>query len=564
MATAGSHRVFIAGYYGFGNIGDEAILSAMLADLQDLGRALKICVASDQPAETAAWHGVEAVHWRDLSAVLQAVDRSDLILVGGGGLFNSYLEHDSRLVLTQRHSLFSVFILGIPVLAALAGKPCVIYAVGADRFLSDEAKRDAYWAVELSSLCTVRDEGSREILAEIGCRAERIRVTADPAFRLRDLDRKAAQTLWEKENLPLTSPKLAVVVRNWPFSGDPAVTERAVGEGLRKFVDAQGASLVFMPFHTSRALGELSNDRSIIARLVRAIGRPGRTVVLDRGYGPAELSALIACCDLALSMRLHGVILATKNRVPCVAVAYAPKVSNMMREARMEDWVLKPGGLSGERVFAALEAMLFSRDKIRTRLTAIASEMADRALETARMVLALLVAPPLPSDSYPPGWTDALKSLALRQTRHILELETENSGYRKALRNLVDSRRYRPALEICEALLSEAPNHPEGNYLKAFCLHNLGGDGEMALRHYTAALEAGFSPFWVLYNRGSLHARLGRRAEAVADLKKARKLDPKHRGVTKVLASLGAIPRQARRGRAPDGSVLSNSTSERC
>src|SRR5688572_14398501 len=80
-------RVVIAGYYGFGNTGDEAILAALLSDLQAREPGLSAVVLAEDTAGTASTHGVAAIHWRDVAGIARAIRGADLVLLGGGGLF---------------------------------------------------------------------------------------------------------------------------------------------------------------------------------------------------------------------------------------------------------------------------------------------------------------------------------------------------------------------------------------------------------------------------------------------------------------------------------------------
>src|ERR1019366_2532739 len=77
--------ILIAGYYGFGNTGDEAILSAILLELRTVTPEAHFLVLSGNPAETTARYGVEAFHANDPVARLDAVERSRLVIIGGGG-----------------------------------------------------------------------------------------------------------------------------------------------------------------------------------------------------------------------------------------------------------------------------------------------------------------------------------------------------------------------------------------------------------------------------------------------------------------------------------------------
>ena len=53
--------ILISGYYGNGNTGDEAILSAMIEDLRTLIPEVEIVVVSGNPEETKTHHHVDRV-----------------------------------------------------------------------------------------------------------------------------------------------------------------------------------------------------------------------------------------------------------------------------------------------------------------------------------------------------------------------------------------------------------------------------------------------------------------------------------------------------------------------
>jgi polysaccharide pyruvyl transferase WcaK-like protein len=102
MSESG-RRVLIAGYYGFGNTGDEAILAAMLEDLRALMPELEVCVVSGDPLETRASHGVSAVTFTDLAGIRDAAERADLLILGGGGLFQDHWPFEPATILTPHH-----------------------------------------------------------------------------------------------------------------------------------------------------------------------------------------------------------------------------------------------------------------------------------------------------------------------------------------------------------------------------------------------------------------------------------------------------------------------------
>ena len=82
------YRVALAGYYGFGNLGDELLLRASLEALERCGVGRdRVVVLSSVPAETSCILGADSVDRWNLSAVRGVLRSSDTLLLGGGGLF---------------------------------------------------------------------------------------------------------------------------------------------------------------------------------------------------------------------------------------------------------------------------------------------------------------------------------------------------------------------------------------------------------------------------------------------------------------------------------------------
>jgi polysaccharide pyruvyl transferase CsaB len=82
MATT----LVIAGYYGFGNWGDEAALAVLIRYLREALPHARIVVLSHDPAQTARLHGTEAINRWNLFEVHRALARASGFLLGPGGL----------------------------------------------------------------------------------------------------------------------------------------------------------------------------------------------------------------------------------------------------------------------------------------------------------------------------------------------------------------------------------------------------------------------------------------------------------------------------------------------
>src|SRR6188508_343551 len=120
MAAKDLYRIGITGSYGGMNLGDEAILQSIVAQLRrDLPSALEITVFSREADDTRRRHGVErVVPVRKVSRaeVVPEVERLDLLIFGGGGIL---YDAEARVYLREVQ------------IAREKGVPVMLYAVGA-------------------------------------------------------------------------------------------------------------------------------------------------------------------------------------------------------------------------------------------------------------------------------------------------------------------------------------------------------------------------------------------------------------------------------------------------
>ena len=165
-------NVLLSGYYGFGNIGDEAILTSTINALRKARPDLNLIVLSQHPDETSHTYNVESYHRMSITEVTTAMKKSDLVIFGGGSLLQDATSFRSLL-----------YYLSIINLAHIYKKPVIVYANGIGPIRSRLGRVLTKRALETVEAITVRDAESRDELIEMGVTKD-IEVTADPAFLL--------------------------------------------------------------------------------------------------------------------------------------------------------------------------------------------------------------------------------------------------------------------------------------------------------------------------------------------------------------------------------------------
>jgi polysaccharide pyruvyl transferase CsaB len=278
-------KVLVSGYYGYGNLGDEALLQGMIAPLKAAGH--RVTVLSGDPAASERLHGVGAVH--RYRALLISLLTHDVLISGGGGLLQDK---------TSARSLH--YYLTVICLARALGKKVVVYGQSVGPLTS---KGEARVARALRGLpIAVRDRSSQQLFAKLGLPSE---LCADPALTLPP---------------PSITPSEATRVLLVPRGGYPAVNEALVQ--LAQALAARGHPLAVMGIRPAE-------DEAPIAALKGAV--PG--IEVWTASTPAEALATIARARHVVSARLHGLILAAAANRSFSGVVYDPKVAAFLQEA---------------------------------------------------------------------------------------------------------------------------------------------------------------------------------------------------------------------------------------
>jgi polysaccharide pyruvyl transferase CsaB len=456
-------KILIGGYYGANNIGDEAILQAMLASLRALRSDLAIRVVSHDPQRTSAQTGLEALSWRDMPALAAAVRDSDLVLVGGGGLFMDYWGLDAESFFRITHGGISTYG-SLALLARAMGIPCMLYGVGVGPLNSPQAREYTRQIFLAADLASVRDGASLALLREIGLDPlpAHIHQTADPACALQVSQPalEAARARLAGLGLDFDRPLLGVSVRFWEESGSMADWLAVLSAELRHFGAQNGVNLLLLPFQTDPE-GRVTDDLGVCRALQEAIDLPGQVFSLPEVLPVTEMQAVLGQCDLVLGMRLHALLLALNQLVPVVGLAYDPKVSAQMAEAGLGDLVcslpLDPGQLR-QKLAAAWQA----RADLRLQIAPRQAEWKALAEENARLALGLLDLPPRADPQALAGFlVERLAQMQkldveLRETRQQLQTRTAEfqetharaEGLAQRLAEIESSGAYRLALRL--------------------------------------------------------------------------------------------------------------------
>lgn len=294
-------RFVIAGAFGQGNPGDEALLEAFVRALPGT-----VIATSSTPDETAERHGCSAVSARP-NDVRRAVASADAFVVGGGTVFKELHPRSGR----RPAALLETAAAALVGARALR-KPTALVGVGAAPILSNRGKALARLLVRAADVTILRDEESAHVLGAAGAPAP-FRVGAD-----------AAWTVLETQAQALAPPDGRIVVVPSVFAaadGDAALVQHLVA-ALGPVVGA-GLPVAILPWQRGDGI-----DEAAIAEVVaRRIGADVLPVPSDLHDAQRAMRG----ASLVVGMRFHALVAAGAAGVRFLAIGHEPKLDALAR-----------------------------------------------------------------------------------------------------------------------------------------------------------------------------------------------------------------------------------------
>lgn len=309
--NSGRKLVLISGYYGFGNLGDEAILESIITALQKEVSSENIVVLSNNPELHEKTYGVKAINRWKMAPFLALLPHTKLFISGGGGLFQDTNSAGSTIYYGGQIGLARAF-----------GAHTFMFAQGLGPLTSTTGKMATRIASGMCNTLTVRDKTSLAMLTEWKVAAE---LTADPVWMLAETP------------LPADVQKQIAVLKD--------ASSMVVGLSLRNshnFSDARRDILIdvlhkALPADAALLLMPLQDDQDLpqLAPFMQAWTQKGRTAhLLDASTieRPSQWISLIRQLDLVVAMRLHALIFALKESIPAFGLTYDPKVEHVLTQ----------------------------------------------------------------------------------------------------------------------------------------------------------------------------------------------------------------------------------------
>lgn len=327
-----STQILLCGYFGCGNLGDDAILVGLSESLADLD--VKFTMLSGAPEETFRLYGMRSVPRMDLKQVQEAIVESDYVVFPGGSIFQDVTSVRSA---GYYHSLISR--------AKKAHKKVFLLGQGVGPLNSFLGKRFAVAAFNMADHIVVRDPGSMALIQKLGVKRP-VRLGADMGFLMPPPPEQTEDSSFQVGSMR------TIGIAPRPFGKNVKGIRQLFADLAKRLYGANLMPVMIEMDH--------HEDGPLIYEIGKLLG--GKVPDIRRMSTPMQVQQRMARMESVIAMRLHAGILAASVGVPPFMISYDPKVTAL---AKLLELAPAPpiDGLTSDRLFDSFMGFLKDRER---------------------------------------------------------------------------------------------------------------------------------------------------------------------------------------------------------
>ncbi|MGB3368660.1 MAG: polysaccharide pyruvyl transferase CsaB [Acidaminobacteraceae bacterium] len=315
-------KFMISGFYGAGNVGDEAILEAMLTRITNNHKDAECFVISKNQRATKSDHNVETIGRNDFSGFFKHLLSTDVLISGGGSLLQD---------VTSKKSL--AYYIGIIFSGVVFRKKIMLYSHGIGPINSKKYRKLVGFLLNRVDYITVREEKSKIDLIAMKVKSEKIYVTADPVinFDLANIDSR--DTIIDMFNLDKEKPIIGISIKSRCIVS----TEEKLNEFRDMLVKLSNKyNIILLPFYFNEDIKVIEEVMNY--EFINKIKNDDNLniVALDKEASYSEIIEMVCALDILVGERLHSLIFAAAAEVPLIGVSYDPKIDYFLESIKCQ------------------------------------------------------------------------------------------------------------------------------------------------------------------------------------------------------------------------------------
>lgn len=318
--------VFLFGYYGYDNLGDDLILESIV---NTLNNQFKFKVLTYNYEKTHKVNNVVPVSRSKFLKIIHEIFTSDIVASGGGSLLQDA---------TSSKSLY--FYLGLIILGKIFRKKTIFLFNGIGPINGSFNQKLVQWVLSKVDRIILRDVQSKELLTKLGI-TKNVEVVGDAVF----LNEHDVEKTYSEKN---ASKLIIISLRPWKNFDKVKIFET---NKLIKALLSKGYSVELLPLM-------MPDDYEIL----REIAKDNDVEIIDFHDKQGKLFNKIESAHVLIGERLHSLIISSICETPFIGIEYDPKIAGYCKMVKQLN-AMKTENFDHEKIVQSLEVLETSYNK---------------------------------------------------------------------------------------------------------------------------------------------------------------------------------------------------------
>ena len=299
--------------YGRGNIGDEAIVHAIVQNLtagSGIDRQhIKVLTAKPKQLRERLKVSVGSPRFRFCAKEFVG---AEFVVCGGATILSDYTN----------------YFFAKSLIAVIMRKKVVYFGIGANEIAMEYLTRLLIRiGMRFAKLVTVRDEQTKKQLQKLGIKRE-IFVMGDPAHSIKEAEPNKINEFFNKHGIEKREKYLVI-----GLSGEPDFRDQIPVDEIANAVKKISERYNLVPIYLAMNFN-LDQDRLLLEQVYKKNNNYG--ILIAEDVEPEIVFSLLEYAKLIISTRLHLVILGTTKAVPAIGIARGNKMNNLLGQLKLK------------------------------------------------------------------------------------------------------------------------------------------------------------------------------------------------------------------------------------
>ena len=361
----------LSGYYGYNNIGDDALLFTVISNITEKKPDVKICLLTKNPGQFHDWldnyfANITTKHRYNLLSLRKAIKKSKALVFGGGTLLQDGT--------SGRSFAYYSYLLKT---AQKLGKKTILYANGIGPLNNKKNKIKTEDLMQKMTLATIRDEESYNYLNGLDLLSkekEKIYLTADEALTVKD--NKYLDAYKKDFKKFIKGDYIVVSVRKWKYRS---------ADFFGKFsaaIDVICRENHLIPVYIVMDPGLDKKLSEYLSSL------NGRAYVANVNGDIEKALSIVRSAEAVISMRLHTLIFAAVFDIPMIGIPYDPKVKSFLNDIFGSDaYTVGLKDFSKEKLTEKFNVLTANKENLKDKINAATEKLREKAGTNAELFL---------------------------------------------------------------------------------------------------------------------------------------------------------------------------------